>query len=1123
MLSLYNIWTVARFEIKTLMRSWFFRIYSIIALVLLTAINFLLFTGWTEAPWVLRGLSSAIPYANVILLNVMQAIIAVFLASDFLKRDKKLDTTEVVYMRSMTNADYVLGKTTGILFLFVGLNILVLLIGAVINGVASDVPLSLISFVVYPLLISLPTLIFIFGLSFLLMVLVRNQAVTFIILLGYIAISLFFLGNKAHFLFDYMAFNIPMPYSDLAGFSNLGAVLMQRGFYLLFGIAAIFGTILLIQRLPQSQTMQRFSLIICILSLLGGISLSGWMLNSGSKGASLREAMIELNRKRGNETVISIPKATIDLKHKGSTIFVETKLTLRNSENEPMDRFTLFLNPGLNILEAGGESIQSFDRNLHLITFELSTALAPSAETELTLKYSGSIDEAACYPDIDEEQRAQQSRAWMLNLDKRHAFIEPDYLLLTPESNWIPQAGVGFLPDSPVYGLKQFTDYQLTVSTGSKLTAVSQGQAEQLESGKTRFTTEVPIPQLSLVIGHYEKRAVTVDSVEYAIYTMPGHDFYAPYFDALTDTLPSLIRDELTEFESRLNNRYPYPRLSVIEVPVQFMGYQRLWTINYETVQPEMVLLPEKGATLFAADFKMFERWGNRRGRRSNQEVSPIETQSWTFRRFVDMTLLTAGMPGRMGRGRGQGVRVNEDIELPNWASGQSFEMSYSIYPNYYSFVNHIHSSEWPILNFAFESYLSSQSEDTRMQMFRAFSGMSSEEQVSMLLTEKSIEEVLLDIEDGDLAHEAMKAKGNTLFTRLKNKLGAEPFEIFMKDFLEAGRFRTVDVSDLLTALEQKHALNFEPEIKSWYSEKQLPGYLMSDVEAYQIVDNNRTKYQVRLTLTNPEPVDGVLIISFRTRGGGRGGFFGPSEPIEQIVQLDAGQSKSIGIVLDAAPRMMMVNTLISQNLPATLMHFFEDVEEKKNARLFEGETLVDAPVLVGPNEIVVDNENPGFEGDTGSEISALRKLLKKTDAEDEQKYKPMMSNWEATSWTATTNPAFYGQYVHSAYFIQAGDGGKKVAWNVEIPKNGDYDVYAHVFEMRFRGPGGGRDSKQDHHFFVAHDDGTEEVVIDADEIDTGWALLGNYYFSSGTARVELSNLSEGRMVFADAVKFVKQ
>lgn len=76
------------------------------------------------------------------MLNVGQAVIAVFLSSEFIKRDKQLDTSEVFYVRPLTNAEYVLGKTWGNLRVFLGLNLLVLLIALVFN-LTAPIPISI--------------------------------------------------------------------------------------------------------------------------------------------------------------------------------------------------------------------------------------------------------------------------------------------------------------------------------------------------------------------------------------------------------------------------------------------------------------------------------------------------------------------------------------------------------------------------------------------------------------------------------------------------------------------------------------------------------------------------------------------------------------------------------------------------------------------------------------------------------------------------------------------------------------------------------------------------------------------------------------------------------------------
>ncbi|NOR73645.1 MAG: xanthan lyase, partial [Draconibacterium sp.] len=202
LVSLHNIISISKYERKTLLRSWFFRIFAILSLVVLFGMNFgMIFEGGGDG-WAIKSIPSAIPYFNLLILNIAQAIIAVFLASDFLKRDKKLDTTEVIYMRSMTNGEYVIGKTWGNLQVFLYLNIAVVIMALIFNALAQTTSIDWLSYGIYLLLISIPTLVFIMGLSFLLMSVIRNQAITFVIILGYIGISLFWLQAKFYYIFD---------------------------------------------------------------------------------------------------------------------------------------------------------------------------------------------------------------------------------------------------------------------------------------------------------------------------------------------------------------------------------------------------------------------------------------------------------------------------------------------------------------------------------------------------------------------------------------------------------------------------------------------------------------------------------------------------------------------------------------------------------------------------------------------------------------------------------------------------------------------------------------------------------------------------------------------------------
>ncbi len=205
------------------------------------------------------------------------------------------------------------------------------------------------SYAFYLLTISIPTLVFIMGLSFLLMSVIRNQAITFVLILGYIGITLFLLQSKFYYLFDYMAFNIPMLNSDIIGFGNLDVILNHRGIYFFLGSGFIFFTIYLLKRLPQSESMTAISLIMGIVFVgIGGLMAFNHV--SKFKNADkLRTEVMALNNEYVKENVPSILNNSIVLEHKKTNISVSSKLTIVNENDTPLKKLIFTLNNGLKI------------------------------------------------------------------------------------------------------------------------------------------------------------------------------------------------------------------------------------------------------------------------------------------------------------------------------------------------------------------------------------------------------------------------------------------------------------------------------------------------------------------------------------------------------------------------------------------------------------------------------------------------------------------------------------------------------------------------------------------------------------------------------------------------------
>ncbi|MFC1650204.1 hypothetical protein ACFL2X_01400 [Candidatus Latescibacterota bacterium] len=1149
MLSLFKIWTVAVFEIKTLMRSWFFRIFSLLALVILIFLNVFFFVSSRTSMWTLRGIPSSIPYMNLLLLNVVQAIIGIFMASDFFKVDKKLDTTAVIYMRSMTNADYVLGKTIGVFGLFFSLNLLILLMAFVFNFFFVDVPVVPLSYIFYPLFISIPTLAFIFGLSFLCMVVLRSQAITFIVLLGYIATTLFILGNKFHYLFDYMTFNVPLMYSDFVGFGDITSILIHRGIYLSLGLGFIFITVLFIKRLPQSRIMNKVSLVLSILFILNALYLGRTYLARIGDGLELRSEMNVLNNKYVEEPKLSVSDMHLDLVHDIDAIEVKADITFTNETSSGVDSYIFSLNPGLEVqkVERNGTSLP-FGRDLHILTVEPGSDLMPGEEDTISIFYRGGINEEASYTDISEELREEKYRFFIYNIDKRYGFITPEYVLLTHENLWYPITGVPFGSAYPKTQSRDFINFELTVKTGAELTALSQGSRSlKSESGEYGFKPEVPMPQLSLIIGKYEEKTISIEDMQYSIFVLDGHDFFSEYFPDIGEKLPEIIDEYKLDYERNIKMNYPYKRFSFIEVPVQFFAYERLWTLSQETIQPEQIFLPEKAVLFMAADFRRMQYFQNRggRGRDGGGSRSPEDIQTDSFRRFMRETVggdVTMRRISRMMRGNMTGgsfnIRTLFSTLLP------SSVPSYDVFPNFYGFTNHFYSDEWPVFNISLENYLRSGIGNTNF--FASFFGLSNVETANIELSKQTLTEIIADPDKKDIVYDVLNNKADYLFALIKAELGDETFEEFLYEIIAESRFAKMDTRAFLERLKERFGFDLELHFDKWINERNLPVFYFTDINCIEILDDETTRYHVTFKVYNPESVGGIISASFNTlAGGGRGmggggrghgggdfaRFAVPVEPMEFYYNIEGNQAKEIGLVLDNAPRSIRFNTFISQNLPATFDKPLPKPELVEDEVLFEGEKILDQPpALTEPGEIIVDNEDPGFEVYSQKSESALIRMINNKNAAMEEEYIGF-NFWRApNTWRAAVQNDFYGIFKHSAYYIQSGAGDQIVSWQAEITENGKYDIFYSTppFNqlrgmMRGRGGRGGRGGNSaiaDHNFMVYHDDGIDETALDASETNEDWTYLGTYYLSKGMAKVELTNKSRGRVVYADAVKW---
>jgi hypothetical protein len=1205
MLTFLNIRTVARYEAKTLRRSWFYRLFSIGAVFIFTILNIGMFSPIGSENWEVVSISSSVPLINLYLLNIAQSVVVIFLASDFLKRDKKVDTNEVLYTRSMSNFEYIIGKTWGILRLFLNLNLIILAIGLVINIISRTMTVDIAAYFYYLLIITIPTLIFSLGLAFTLMSLIKNQAVTFLILLGYAAANIFYIYFRAGSVFDYMAFGLPVFKSGMIGFENPAMIINQRLIYLFAGLFLIMATILLFKRLPQSQFHRILTIVSLFIFLGGAIICSVNTYSYYSKDLKDKRLVLKVNREYEDKKFPSITDATIEYDQNGDKLKAKAGLKILNDNSDALSEYYFSLNPDLNVTRVSIEGKDlKFKRINQIIEIDPGKVLKHGENDLVQIEYSGGINESFCYPNYNDDVTKNPYRISLANLKKRQAFLTDKYVLLTPECYWYPTAGLNFYPSNPAQIKIDFTNYTLKVKTENNLVAVSQG-VMQKENGLYIYKPDSPLTGLTIAIGNYESESLKVDNTEFIAYHFPGDNYYKKDLAAIKDTLPLLVSGLMKDLESNFSTKYPFKTLSLLEVPVQYHSFPKESTQTRAEVQPSMVLLPERLATLNQAGFYKLFSQQKKRMKRGGQVITDKELQVRIFNNFMRSTFISG-----------------ENFRLVNGVAANE-PSRYLLGPSFYFFKNNFYSSDYPVINSVFEVHLQKVNSPGMQGMQSMTGNLSDNDIANLILKNQSFKEIMAKRPGGDTLSTVLTIKGDNLFNLIRSKAGIDEFKDWFVKYIDDHKFMSVDIKTFNNDIKEKFGFEFYPYLHDWYNVKEQPGFLFNNLIATQIIVGDRSRYQVTFTAVNPESTGGLFNVSFRTGGagarggarggggggnrGGGGGFGGAggggfggggmgqggggmgarfsmqgrgmeAADISRIVYLGPNQTKKIGIVLDAMPRAMMINTLYSKNVPGQITLPIDNIIKPKDPQKeFTGEEeLYGYSPVADSSEIIVDNEDSGFKISKQNTANRLKRMLGIVNKSAES-YQQLSMMKIPSFWQPVVQSVYFGKYIRSALYTKGGTGDKNVIWKTYIKEPGNYDIYAYIGKTvdrmsvmgggGFGGPGqggqgggqrqggnrqggGGRPGAdagvaggmigeiegnqgpgmrgqgtpyKEFHFHVNYDGGSEDISFDYENAESGWNKLGTYYLKADTAKVVLSNMSGGRIVIADAIKWVKQ
>ncbi len=1111
MMSIRTILTISSYEGKVLWRNWFFRIVALLGVGFLTIFNLAVFSEIDTPAW--RDLANGwmLPYSSLVLISIPQAAAVIFLATGLIKKDKKLDTNEVFFVRPITNLDYVFGKALALFKLFFLLNFVLLCIPLIVgltNPLATVKPEA---FLIYPLLTSIPSIVFTTGIAFLLVTLIRNQPISIVLLIGVAGVQLIYYFDRFSNILDFTSFRLPMLASEISGFIDIEFVLWQRAFYFVTGIAFLFVTAFLLERLSGHRTSHTATAMVGLLLLVDSSFIMLRLWDMRQSPIESREEMITVNGKWTSVPNVEVTSHAIALEWAGEEIISTSEMQVHNNTDRTLDTIYFTLNPALTVdaLSIDGNAME-FSRDRQIVFVSKGIDMKPDQQTSVQVKYHGPLTQSIAHLEVDEKRYETANDFIMFSLPKKYAFLEDDYVLLTRDVLWYPGTEVGYNRESASTARGAFVNFELTVKAPAGKTPVSQGELT-VTGDLYKFKPEYPLPQISLVIGDYAKKEITVDSVVYSVFHYPENEFFARQLDQLGDTLSYLITDIVNEYKDAQKLSYPFKRLQFVEVPLQFTAYNKIYESHQAFLQPETVFWPEEGGPIGQFDFRRRLRDMNRQAAKSNQVFTEKQKQANVFKDLVRNVFTKQSGSTWVYEGR--------DFDEPD----------YSLFPNYYDFNSGVVSQDWSLLNRSIATYLRTDKQVLN-DYSRNINGISFTEECNTLMRTSPINKILTEAEFSKIS-KSVTLKSQYLFSYLGQVIGESNFRSFLYDWVNGHQHQLSSYLSFREAILRRFSIDIEPIIREVYSKTSQPAFEILDVQKYEVMDGDRKRYQVLIKAKNSGDSDGVLEIKFNSKSESDEDYnYSPTvnEEVEEetpgeLSVIKQGETKLFGFVRDEKPTDVTINTLISRNIPSVINVSMGTMARREGGILFDGERAIDREEESNQYEVIVDNEDPGFSHFSPIKPTILKAWLDSRNAVD-QKY---FGNWSRSysKWLATTGSDFYGRVIRSAHFTGSGDGEKIATWTPTLAEEGFYDVYVYMKgknQNEFLGRDG--DSKQfDYHYIVHNGDGTDNLKYNISNAQPGWNYLGSYYFNKTGGSVSLTDECDLRTVYADAVKFVKQ
>lgn len=1088
---------VAVYEIKQQSRSWIFRFFVLFSLIGIVSCH-VCWQGQGGVNWKMMALPCSMPLVNAYLYGVIQSLFLAVMMADIPRRLSRPGALESLQARPAGNTIFYWGIVTGNLVLFCLVNVVVILLSVLVVNLTSLAPVGWGYYLFYLLTLNFPSWLLVAGLSLWISSVSGSRFLSISLVVAWLIGGLFWLPYFQHGTFDYTGSGVPNLFSGLVGHVNLSRYFLHRSIYTLVGLGFLAWGVKYMRRLPNRSSTRKCYASGGILLVLAGLGCGVLLEYSHYRDRSTREDYRSSFERNWREETCRVRKHDIRLRQTGKGLKAESDLLVYNPGKRDLNRIVLFLNPGLRVLSVkSGENALSHDRDGQFVLIDRS--LAPGDTLSLRLAYEGRIDDRYCDLHLSSEEHEDVFHGdRFFPTGRRGAFVEHNFLLLTPASGWYPVAIPPVNPLMPLATGRDFTRFSLVVESPLQKTVISQGVP-----GKTgdeiRFTSRNPLNGISLYGANVNNYNLPVDKTFGFQVNLTGWG----------DRLRSIFSGASREAFSRLCKNPPmywydyrnflsmswyepgWPYLYLSEVPVSFHLSSHEGKSSGGLVEPGMVFFHERGFNLDMTD--VMKAGKVKTGEDFLSACDDLHS------RLINGVIRQRGSHPLLDLGR-QKVKVTYVADSPVRTLGAESNVW-------------VYSLKYPFMGKVFGRL----ERQTRvMNKSQSISGMIFAGQKSFhdYFTGRTLLDLLSDSgSERGIRNQVFHMKTQDLLIRLTLRVPERELRYCLDSLYRHARGE-IDYDSLLERWGTRWGFDMNRLVEDWMATRH---------EQY---------FKTRDEVVLYDPVTGLSKLEGKIMNAGKTGGvvsieYGSVAEIDRVsCYIEPGEVKSFSFVVRGDS--FHLNTWLSTNRPS----FFrfparknrEDGEPWELGGEWRSIPVEEFLASENKNELVVDDQDAGFELVDGN-LTWFQKWFRKA---------PRVRNFqdgETSRWEQVITMEAEGDSIRGCYCIGGGEGKSTATWKINLPEAGRYRVVAKVYRRSLvRGPilpGG-----VVYHYTVFHGDKTEDVAVNLDIAipkrisSRDWALLGEYDFPAGEAKVVLSDKEVQRRkdvaIVADAVKWIK-